>query len=198
MAVLEILTFPNPILRKKSKPVEQVTVEHRKLAEDMLETMYHASGIGLAAPQVGQTIRFLVLDTRPRENGRYDVDEMTELEQEAYKDGPLFIFNPIIRLKDGKQIYEEGCLSVPTYYETVERADYIECEGMNLKGQKILIQADGLLSVCIQHEIDHLDGKLFIDRVGTVKGQRIKEKILKNGYPKKSKKEEQEEEELEA
>lgn len=187
MAIREILTFPHPVLRKQAKSVSAVTDEHRKLAEDMLETMYEAQGIGLAAPQVGESIRFLVIDTRPRENGRYVLDDMTDLEQKAYEDGPLFIFNPVIKVQNGKQTYDEGCLSVPSYYETVERADSIEVEFLNLKGEKKTLKADGLLSVCLQHEMDHLDGKLFIDRIGAIKGQRIKEKILKNGYPKKKK-----------
>lgn len=184
MARLEILTFPNPILRKVSTAVETVTDEMRAFVQDMIETMYESRGIGLAAPQVGRNIRLIVLDTRPKENGRYQIEDMTELERKAYHNGPLVLFNPEVKKKQGKQTYEEGCLSVPTFYETVERADVIELHALNEQGEKIVIEADGLLSVCLQHEIDHLDGKLFIDRLSMIKSTRIKDKIRKHGYPK--------------
>ncbi len=183
MARLEILTFPNPILRKVSKPVESVTPELAQFAQDMLETMYASNGIGLAAPQVGRNIRLLVMDTRPRDTeGRYDLTEMTELEKAV--GGPVIIFNPEIIEKDGKQTYEEGCLSIPSYFETVVRAQSILVRGLNEKGEKIELKLDGLMSVCMQHEIDHLDGKLFIDRLSPIKSKRITSKIRKFGYPK--------------
>ncbi len=193
MALLEVLTFPNPILRKVAEEVPEVTPELAQFAKDMLETMYDSQGIGLAAPQVGKSIRLLVMDTRPRagdeENeDRYDLTDMTELEKAA--GGPIIIFNPKILSADGKKKYQEGCLSVPSYFEDVERADVIEVEGLNEKGEKIVLKLDGLMSVCMQHEIDHLDGKLFIDRLSPLKGNRIKSKIKKFGYPKDDENEE--------
>ena len=181
MAKLEILKFPDPRLRKKSLPVKEVTPELAQLAEDMKETMYSFNGIGLAAPQVNHQVRLLVTDTRPKEEGRYKIEDMTELEQKVEQ--PFVIFNPVIVKKEGKTTYDEGCLSVPTFYETVQRAEWVQVEGLNIKGEKISLQVDGLLSICIQHEIDHLDGKLFIDRLSPIKSNRIKSRIKKFGYP---------------
>jgi peptide deformylase len=181
MAILEILKFPDPRLRHKGKPVAKVDAEMKQLAQDMLETMYSFKGIGLAAIQVAREVRLLVTDTRPRENGRYKPEEMTELESAVAQ--PLVMFNPEIVKKEGKTTYDEGCLSVPTYFETVERFDYIEVKALDIEGKPILIKTDGLLAICIQHEIDHLDGKLFIDRLSPIKSSRIKSKIKKFGYP---------------
>lgn len=181
MAILEILKFPDRRLRLKCKPVPAVTPELKQLAEDMLETMYSFKGIGLAAAQVNRQVRLLVTDTRPRENGRYKPEEMTELEKAVQH--PLVLFNPEITKKQGKTTYDEGCLSVPTYYETVERFEYIEVKALDIEGREILIKTDGLLAICIQHEIDHLDGKLFIDRLSPIKSARLKSKIKKFGYP---------------
>lgn len=182
MALLEILKFPDPRLRQMCQPVDAVTDELRKFADDMLETMYHHRGIGLAAAQVNRQIRFLVTDTRHKDDrGRYDYKEMTELEMAVEQ--PIKIFNPVITKKEGKTTFDEGCLSVPTYYETVERFEYIEVEGFDANGKKLVIKTDGLLAICIQHEIDHLDGKLFIDRLSPIKSNRIKAKIKKQGYP---------------
>ncbi|MCB0355370.1 MAG: peptide deformylase [Bdellovibrionales bacterium] len=180
--MLEILKFPDPRLRIKCKPVSKVTDELAHYAEEMLATMYGNKGIGLAAAQVNRQIRLLVVDTRPRsEEGRYDLSQMTELEQQVEQ--PLILFNPEIVAKEGKTTYEEGCLSVPTYFETVDRYNYIEVKALNKEGQQFVVKTDGLLSICIQHEIDHLDGKLFIDRLSTIKSNRIKSKIKKFGYP---------------
>ena len=181
MAILEVLKFPDPRLRKKGEPVAEVTPELKQFAEDMLETMYSFKGIGLAAAQVDRQIRFLVTDTRPREGGRYKPEEMTELERAVPQ--PLMIFNPEIVRKEGKTTYDEGCLSVPTYYETVERFNLIEVTGLDVDGKPMRFTTDGLLAICIQHEIDHLDGKLFIDRLSPIKSARIKNKIKKYGYP---------------
>jgi peptide deformylase len=181
MAILEILKFPDPRLRKKGKPVEKVTIELSQFAKDMLETMYSFNGIGLAAAQVDRQIRLLVCDTRPRENGRYKLEDMTEMEQKIPQ--PLVLFNPEIISKKGKTTYDEGCLSVPTYYETVERFDEIEIKALDIDGKPVHFTTDGLLAICIQHEIDHLDGKLFIDRLSPIKSARIKSKIKKFGYP---------------
>lgn len=181
MAKLEILKFPDPRLRKKGEVVKQVTAELKQFAKDMLETMYDSRGIGLAAIQVNKQVRLVVIDTRPTENGRYKTEDMTELEQKVSQ--PLVMFNPEVVKKKGKTTYDEGCLSVPTYFETVERADEIEVKFLDGEGKPVSFVVDGLLAICIQHEIDHLDGKLFIDRLSTIKSARIKSKIKKFGYP---------------
>jgi peptide deformylase len=181
MAILEILKYPDARLRKKCLPVEKVTPELQQLAKDMLETMYESKGIGLAAAQVNRQVRLVVMDIRPKENGRYKLDDMTDLEKAAPM--PFIIFNPQILKKDGKTTYEEGCLSVPTYFETVERAKEIEVKGLDIDGNEFTLKMDGLLAICVQHEIDHLDGKLFLDRLSTIKGTRLKAKIKKFGYP---------------
>lgn len=186
MAKLEVLKFPDPRLREVCAPVDGVTPQLQKLAEDMLETMYSEHGIGLAAAQVGQRVRLLVMDTRPKKGSasdeeRYELVELSDLEQKVAQ--PLVIFNPEILEKHGKTTYQEGCLSVPTYYETVERFERIKVRGLNKDGQKIEFELDGLMSICMQHEIDHLDGKLFVDRLSLIKANRIKNRIRKLGYP---------------
>lgn len=183
MAKRTILTFPNPILREVAKPVEKFTSELQTLAEDMLETMYDAKGIGLAAPQIGELIRMLVIDTRAKdEKGRrYHYDEMTELEKKIEQ--PLVLINPVIIKGEGKTTFDEGCLSVPTYFETVERFNYIEVKAFNVKGEEFILKTDGLLAICIQHEIDHLEGTLFIDHLSFVKSNKIRNQIKKHGYP---------------
>lgn len=181
MAKLEILTFPDARLREISKPVDKVTPDLQQLVKDMIETMYEANGIGLAAPQVNRQIRLLVIDTRPRKTERYEENTMTELEQKVQY--PLVLFNPKVISGEGKTTYDEGCLSVPGYFETVERFNYVEVEALNEHGEKITVKTDGLLAICIQHEIDHLEGKLFIDRISFLKSNKIKNKIKKSGYP---------------
>lgn len=190
MSLLKILTYPDPRLKEVSRPVSDFGPRLKKLAEDMLETMYDAHGIGLAAPQVGVLDRFLVIDTRPRDDKgrRYNYEEMTELEQQVQQ--PLFIANPRVIKGEGKQTFDEGCLSVPGFYETVERFDVVEVEGEDVSGKTFRFKTDGLLAVCIQHEMDHLDGQLFIDRISFLKSSRIKNQIKKSGYPKKEKEEE--------
>lgn len=194
--ILEILKFPDPRLREVSKPVEKVTEKHAQLAKDLLETMGDANGIGLAAPQVGEMIRMLVIDTRPRdkEGRRYKYDEMTELEKAVTQ--PLVLINPEVVKGEGKTTFDEGCLSVPGYYETVERYEYVEIRALNEKGEEILIKSDGLLAICMQHEMDHLEGTLFIDHLSFIKSNKIKNQIKKYGYP--VKKEETEEESVKA
>ncbi len=193
MAKLEILKFPDPNLRKKCKPVDKVTDELAQFANDMLETMYAHRGIGLAAAQVNRQIRLIVIDTRRPEddsregpedevNERELRDELGEPVFEKNIAQPLILFNPVVKKKEGKITYNEGCLSVPTYFEVVERARIIEVEALNIEGKKIEFKTDGLLAICIQHEIDHLDGKLFIDRLSPIKSARIKAKIRKFGY----------------
>jgi len=161
MPLLDILKFPDERLRIKAKPVEVVTDETRQLVDDMFETMYEAPGIGLAATQVNVHQRIVVIDIS-RE-----------------KDQPLCLINPLILAKDGIEHHEEGCLSVPGVYETVERADRIKVEALNRDGEKIKFDADELLAVCIQHEIDHLNGKLFVDYLSAMKRNRIKKKLEK-------------------
>jgi peptide deformylase len=192
--VLEILKFPDPRLREVSKPVDKVTEKHAQLAKDMLETMYAARGIGLAAPQVGELIRMLVIDTRPRdkEGRRYNYDEMSELEKSV--DQPLVLINPVIVKGEGKTTFDEGCLSIPGYYETVERYNYVEIKALNEKGEEILVKSDGLLAICMQHEMDHLEGTLFIDHLSFIKGNKIKNQIKKHGYPAPKTDDDQEEE----
>lgn len=185
MSLLKILTYPDPRLKEVSKPVVDFGPKLKKLAEDMLETMYDAHGIGLAAAQVGVLERVLVIDTRPRDDKgrRYNYEEMTELEQKVQQ--PLFIANPRVVKGEGKQTFDEGCLSVPGFYETVERFDVVEIEGEDVNGKTFRFKTDGLLAVCVQHEMDHLDGQLFIDRISFLKSSRIKNQIKKSGYPKK-------------
>lgn len=180
--VLEVLKFPDPRLRKKGVAVREVTSELKALAENMLETMYAEHGIGLAAPQIGESIRLLVIDTRPRDDDGHPTDEgLTDLEKQVVQ--PLVIFNPEITVAREKTTYDEGCLSVPGFYETVERNKYVEAKGLDIHGREFMIKTDGLLAICLQHEMDHLEGKLFIDRLSFVKSNKIKSRIKKSGYP---------------
>jgi peptide deformylase len=185
MAKLEILTYPNPLLREVSQPVEKFTPELKKLAEDMLETMYDANGIGLAAPQVGELKRVLVLDTRSKdpENQRYDYDELSELERQVKQ--PLVLINPEVVKGEGKTTFDEGCLSVPSFFETVERFETIEVKAFDVNGKEIRFKTDGLLAICIQHEMDHLEVTIFIDLISFTKSNKIKNQIKKSGYPTK-------------
>lgn len=195
MAILEVLKYPDPRLRELSKPVEKFTPELKKLAEDMMETMYDENGIGLAAPQVGELIRMLVIDTRPRDTkGRYEKNEMTELESKIPQ--PLVIINPEIVKGEGKTTFQEGCLSVPSFFEDVERHKVIELKYQDLDGKTHVIKVDGLLAIVVQHEMDHLEGTLFIDHLSFVKSNKIKNQIKKHGYPERQKDEETEKEEL--
>ena len=162
MALLDILHFPDPRLRTVAKPVEQVDDALRQLIDDMLETMYAAPGIGLAATQVNVHKRLLVLDVS--ENS----------------DQPMVFINPeITPLDDTTNPYDEGCLSVPGFYEKVERPDRIRVKALGRDGQPFEMEADGLLAVCLQHEVDHLDGKLFVDHISRLKRDRIKKKMEK-------------------
>lgn len=181
--VMKILTFPDPRLREVAKPVEKFGPELQKFVDDMIETMYDAHGIGLAAPQVGELIRMVVIDTRPKdeEGRRYDNEEMGELEAKVQQ--PLILFNPVIIGGEGKTTFDEGCLSVPGYYETVERFNIVEMKAQDVNGKEFTVKADGLLAICMQHELDHLEGTLFIDHLSFVKSNKIKTQIKKHGYP---------------
>lgn len=180
--ILEILKYPDARLRKKGIAVAGVTSELKTLAGNMLETMYAEHGIGLAAPQVGESVRLLVIDTRSRDDeGRPTEEGFTELERQVVQ--PIVIFNPEIVSARNKTAYDEGCLSVPGFFETVERHEYVEVKGLDIEGKDCMIKTDGLLAICLQHEMDHLEGKLFIDRLSFVKSNRIKNRIQKHGYP---------------
>ena len=161
MAILNILHFPDPRLRTRAVPVTVVDEQVRRLADDMLETMYDAPGIGLAATQVNVHQRVVVIDVSEEKNQ------------------PLVLINPEILVKEGMEEMDEGCLSVPGVYETVERAEKVRIRALNRDGESFELDADGLLAVCIQHEIDHLDGKLFVDYLSSLKRERIKKKLEK-------------------
>lgn len=182
---LEILTYPNPLLREVSEPVTEFGPELKKLIDDMLETMYDANGIGLAAAQVGKLIQLLVIDTRPRdlETQRDEDEDQTELERKIRQ--PLILINPEIVKGEGKTTFDEGCLSVPSFFETVERFEKIEVRAFDSDGKEFRFETDGLLAICIQHEMDHLDGTLFIDHISFTKSNKIKNTIKKSGYPTK-------------
>src|SRR6478609_9680692 len=161
MAILDILNYPDPRLHTVAKPVKEVNSAIKRLVEDMAETMYAAPGIGLAATQVNQHIQLIVIDTSET------------------KDDLLVLINPKITEKSGQQDYEEGCLSVPGVYESVTRAESITVQALDKNGQEFSLKADGLLSVCIQHEMDHLLGKVFVDYLSPLKRNRIKTKMVK-------------------
>lgn len=180
--ILEILKYPDPRLRRKGETVASVTPELKTLAENMIETMYDEHGIGLAAPQVGESVRLIVLDTRPHDDeGQPTTEGLTPLEAAVVQ--PIVLFNPEIVVAKDKTQYEEGCLSVPGFFETVDRAQYVEVKGLDANGKPVEIKTDGLLAICLQHEMDHLEGKLFIDRLSFLKSSKIKNRIQKHGYP---------------
>jgi len=162
MSTLDILTFPDWRLRNKAKPVSAVSDEIRHIVDDMLDTMYQAQGIGLAAIQVDIPLRIVVIDIS--EN----------------KDTPLYLINPEIVERQGMEEMDEGCLSVPGFYERVRRAEKIRVQALNRDGEAFDLETDGLLAVCIQHEVDHLDGKLFVDHISSLKRQRIRKKLEKD------------------
>jgi len=164
MTVKKILTEPNKLLRQISKPVQKVSDEERVLMNDMLDTMYAAPGIGLAAIQIGVPKRIIVMDISRDEN----------------KKEPMFFVNPIVKCKNKEKVrYEEGCLSVPDQFAEIERPSTCEVEYLDYDGKKQLLKADGLLATCIQHEIDHLEGILFIDYLSKLKKSMIIKKLSK-------------------
>ncbi len=155
MALREIVQFPDPRLKLVSKPIGEITDEIRELAADMIEVMYDEPGIGLAAPQVGVSLRLFVIDT--------------EWSDEEVGRNPLVVLNPEISEREGRVSWDEGCLSVPDYNAVVERDAMLTLRGLDLEGKLIEERAEGLRAVCIQHEVDHLDGVLFIDRISRLK-----------------------------
>ncbi len=162
MAKLSILEFPDPRLRKTASPISNIDDDLRTLIDDMFETMYAAPGIGLAATQVNVHKRLLIADVSA---------DQTE---------PHAFINPEIIEKDGEIVTEEGCLSVPGYYEEVQRAEHIRVRFENRDGEQVEMEAEGLLAVCVQHEVDHLDGKLFVDYLSEAKRQQIRKRLIKD------------------
>jgi peptide deformylase len=162
MAILDILEFPDPRLRTKAKPVTEVTDKTRSIIEDMFETMYDAPGIGLAASQVNIHQQIVVIDVSED------------------KSEPLVFINPQVTVLDGElEAMQEGCLSVPGFYEDIERIEHCKINALGKDGQPFELEARGLLAVCIQHELDHLDGKLFVDYISSTKRDRIRKKLEK-------------------
>lgn len=162
MAQLEILTFPDPRLRTIAAPVQTVDDRVRQIVDDMFETMYAAPGVGLAATQVDIHEQIIVIDVSEKQNE------------------PLVFINPSIEVLDGeKENYDEGCLSVPGFYESVERPLHVRVTALDKTGKEFTLTPDGLLGVCIQHEMDHLNGKLFVDYLSSLKRNRIKGKLQK-------------------
>ena len=164
MSTRPLVILPAPLLRQTSAPVARVDDGVRKLAEDMLETMYAAPGIGLAAVQVGEMNRLITIDVSHDENA---------------KEPRVFINPEILWKSEDLSVYEEGCLSIPDYYEEVERPAKIRVRYTNLAGEPEELEADGLLATCLQHEIDHLDGVLFIDHISKLKRDRVTKKFVK-------------------
>ncbi|MBI2487282.1 MAG: peptide deformylase [Deltaproteobacteria bacterium] len=164
MAVLKILTYPDPKLRRKSGPIEKIDGNVEKLLDDITETMYHAPGIGLAAPQVGLNLRVCVIDVSPR-------DENSE--------GLIELINPVIISAEGVQMEEEGCLSIPGFVSEVKRKAKVKVQALDRSGKPFEIEGTGLLARAFQHEIDHLDGMLFIDRLSRLKRELLIRKIEK-------------------
>ncbi len=161
MAILTILEFPDDRLRKNAAPVKEVDKKVKQLVEDMIQTMYHAKGIGLAATQVNVQLAVLVIDISEEKNA------------------PLCLINPVIIEQEGTGASEEGCLSIPGFFENVTRAQRIKISAWDKQGNPFELEATGLLAVCIQHEMDHLQGKLFVDYLSSLKRQRIKQKLEK-------------------
>ena len=164
MAIRQILTEPNKILRQISKSIENVTKDDQVLMDDMLETMYNANGIGLAAIQIGIPKRIIVMDISKKDEKKY----------------PMYFVNPVIKNKNNQlSTYEEGCLSVPNQFAEVDRPATCEVEYLDYYGEKKILKADGLLATCIQHEMDHLEGVLFIDYLSKLKKSMIIKKLSK-------------------
>jgi peptide deformylase len=161
MALLTILEYPDPRLRTKAAPVARVDAEIRRLIDDMLETMYAAPGVGLAASQVNVHKRIIVVDVSEK------------------RDTPYAFINPTIDVLEGEQESEEGCLSVPGFYELVKRAQKVRVRALDRNGEPFELETEGMLAVCIQHECDHLEGKLFVDYISGLKRQRIRKKLQK-------------------
>jgi peptide deformylase len=164
MTIKPLIILPDPLLRQASKPIERIDIETQRLADDMLETMYDAPGIGLAAVQIGVARRMLVID----------------VSREGEEKQPLVFINPeIVTSSDDRSVYEEGCLSIPDYYAEVERPARVTVKHLDRDGKEQLTEAEGLLATCVQHEIDHLNGVLFIDYISRLKREMVIKKFTK-------------------
>ncbi|MBL0406397.1 peptide deformylase [Microvirga aerilata] len=164
MSIRPLVIIPDSKLRLTSEPVKDITDEIRRLADDMLDTMYDAPGVGLAAIQIGVPVRMVTMDVSKTDDERQ----------------PLVLINPeILWTSEERRVYEEGCLSIPEYYEEVERPDRVRFRYMNLQGETVEQDADGLMATCVQHEIDHLNGVLFIDYLSKLKRDRVMTKFKK-------------------
>jgi peptide deformylase len=170
--ILDIVKYPDPVLRKVAKPVEKVDAEIQRLVDDMYETMYAAPGVGLAAPQVAISKRILVIDV-----GLLEKDEQGK---ECHKPDPKAIINPVITIQEGKILWDEGCLSLPQLIVPMERSKKILVEGLDREGRKIKYLGENLLAVAFQHEIDHLDGKLIFDKISRLKQDLYKKKLARH------------------
>ncbi|TBF33769.1 peptide deformylase [Rhizobium leguminosarum] len=164
MTIKPLIILPDPVLRQLSKPIERVDSDLQRLADDMLETMYDAPGIGLAAIQIGVPRRMLVID----------------ISREGEEKQPQVFINPeIVKSSDERSLYEEGCLSIPDYYAEVERPAVVSVKYLDCNGKEQTVEADGLLATCLQHEIDHLNGVLFIDYISRLKREMVIKKFTK-------------------
>ena len=177
MAILPIVNIPDPVLRRESKPVERFDADLHRFLDSMLETMYDAPGIGLAAVQVGEPIRAITIDCARR------ADDEEGAERQERKSGPgepMFFLNPeIVSSSDERNVYEEGCLSIPDYYADVERPAAVTVRYQDRDGNRQEVVADGILATCLQHEIDHLNGVLFVDHISRLKRQMVFKRFTK-------------------
>lgn len=176
MATLPIYVVPHPVLKRVADPVSNITDDHRRLVENMLDTMYAAPGIGLAAPQIGQSMRILVLDVdQPRAE-----NEDEELPVEKRRGKPQVFINPeLLWSSEEMNVYDEGCLSIPGQYAEVERPKIVRVKALDQNGKQFEVEADGLFATCLQHEIDHLNGVLFTDHLSSLKRDMVMRKLKK-------------------
>jgi peptide deformylase len=188
VAKLKIYTYPDAVLAQKAKPIARLDKSYYQTTDNMLETMYDAPGIGLAANQVGILERFVVIDVDyeygdPETGIPYTEEEMETMHDSGVivRKNPIVLYNPRIIYKEGTTTYPEGCLSVPDFRSDVKRAEKVKVEYQDVDGLTKTLAADGVLAVCIQHELDHLDGKLFIDRIDPFQADIVKKKIMKTG-----------------
>ena len=175
MALREILVWPEPRLKQKAKPVGDVDAAVRKLCDDLAETMYDASGVGLAAPQIGVHLNVIAMDVdqRPAQEGEHR-------EQKKKGEGLFWLIDPVLKVAEGEFSYTEGCLSIPDEYEEVTRCGHIVCQFTGRDGKRHQLEATNtLLSVCVQHEMDHLQGKLFVDHLSALKRELIRRRMKK-------------------
>ena len=181
MPELDLVTFPNSILARPTVKVEKITPELVDLAKDMIQKMYKVPGVGLAANQIGQGIRLAVIDVRKKTaEGKFRLDGLTEIEKEI--PFPLILFNPELLEQSGDSFQDEGCLSVPGYFDSVKRSGRVKFRYTDEYSKLQEREVDGLTAICVQHEIDHLNGKLFLDRLTPIRRSMIKNKIKKYGY----------------